>query len=240
MAESTREKNAKAIKKQEKIEEKKTAEPVEIDMEQATNKLSKRNADYLYKLRKDLVSAGKTEVEAQSISDSLIVEIYENQIKGIPANKLYGTPSQKVDSLLNVKKEAVKQPYWKIAVDSSLLFLALFAALYGVLGMTGGKQQGQTGIITLVGIAVMWGSLLPWFNIQNRKDREHRPGFMKMMGYIVAGLAIMMALLFVTSLLPVAINPVLSGVAYIVLAVVSFVARFIFRRQNNITTSALF
>lgn len=240
MAESTREKNEKVIKKQEKLEEKKTVEPVEIDIEQATNKLSKRNTDYLYKLNKDLIAAGKTEEEAKGISEGLIVEIYENQIKGIPATKLYGTPSQKVDSLLNVKKTPVKQPYWKIAVDSSLLFLALFAALYGVLGMTGGKQQGQTGIVTLIGIAVMWGSLLPWFNIQNRKDREHRPGFMKMMGYIIAGLAIMMALLFITSLLPAVINPVLSGVVYLVIAVVAFGARFIFRRQNNITTSALF
>ncbi|GKQ43465.1 membrane protein [Companilactobacillus sp. RD055328] len=239
MAEDARAKNAKAIKKQEKVEAKKAVAPVEIDETTAVNKLSKRNEDYLFKLRKELVLKGKTEAEAQAMSDELVVEIYENQIKGIPATKLYGTPTLKADSLINPTKEPVKHPFWKIATDTSLLFFVIFGALYGVLGMTGtNDKQGQTGIITLITIAVLWGVLLSWFNIQTKLDRGQRPGLLKTLIYMATGLAIMVGVLFITTSLPTFVNPVLPGTVYLVIAIVAFIARYIFRKTNNITGSS--
>ncbi|MGR3742491.1 DUF1129 domain-containing protein [Companilactobacillus sp. DQM5] len=244
MSESTREKNEKIIKKQETkqkdVEVKNNIE--EMTQEELNNKLSKKNTEYLYKLKKELIDSGKTEEETDLLLNGLIKDIYLNQIKGIPANKLFGTPTQKANDLLHVKKAPIKQPFWKIAVDTSLLFLALFAAMYGIMGMfsKNSKGQNQTGIITLILISVMWGIILSWFNIQMKKEKSKRPNLLKTILYMAGGLIIMFAVLMLTTNLPVAINPVLNPTIYLIIAIVSFTIRYFFRKTNKITTSTFF
>ncbi|MDO1604957.1 DUF1129 family protein [Lactobacillus sp. YT155] len=249
MSEKAKEKNKEIIEKQAKNEEvKKKVNEAEVatqDMsaDEIAKKLSKRNDEYLFKLRKELIAAGKTEEEAKEMIDGLVRDIYLSQIKGITANKLFGTPTEKVEDLLTVKKKVnEKQPFWKLAVDTTLLFLALFAAMYGVMGLTdqSKKPQNQTGILTLLTISIMWGVILTWFNIQMKKSKENRPGIGKTLVYMAGGLVLMFGVLYITANLPAVINPVLDPTIYLVTAIVSFAGRYIFRKMNNIKTSALF
>lgn len=245
---SAKEKNAKAIQKQEQAEvsNQKKAEFYEnlenMSIEDVKAKLSKKNEDYLYRLNKGLISVGKTEEEAATIIDGLIKEIYLNQIKGLTAQRLYGSPSEKVQAIINVKKAPKHHPFWMYGVDTSLIFLALFGLMYGVLGFTkdGSKSNNQTGILTLFVVSIMWGFVLAWFNIQMKKDKKDRPGILATILYMGAGMVALFGIMAISNLLPATINPVLPSYIYIIIAALAFGGRFVFRRANQITGSSLF
>lgn len=247
MSEDLREKNAKVIKKQEQAEasEQKSSTFMNnienMTLDQMKSKLSKRNDEYLFKLNKALVESGKTELQAQELIDGLVKEVYMSQVKGIPATKLYGPVAQKVDSINNVKKEPKKIPFWMNAVDTTLLFIALFGAMYGILGFadkSGASQKGQTGIVTLFIVSILWGIILTWFSTEMRKPKAQRPGMWKTIIYMIIGLVIMYGVLAVTAMFPQSINPTVSAVVYIIIAVVAFGGRYLFRKVNNITGSS--
>lgn len=247
MSEDLRKKNAEVIKKQEKSEEleQRNSEFIrnieEMTLEQMKSKLSKRNDEYLFKLNKALVESGKTTTQAQELIDGLVKEVYVNQVKGTPASKLYGPITQKVDDINNVKKEPKKIPFWMNMVDTTLLFIALFGAMYGIIGFTdksGASQKGQTGIVTLFIVSILWGAILTWFSTQMKKSKKERPGMLKTIIYMVIGLVIMYGVLALTALLPQNINPNVTPIVYIIIAIVSFGGRYLFRKKNQITGSS--
>ncbi|AKP67765.1 DUF1129 family protein [Companilactobacillus ginsenosidimutans] len=244
MADDLRERNKKATEKQKRNSEKKeksaeisekinSADPVEL-----RKQLSNKNEEYVFKLNKRLTDDDFTEDEAKESIDNLLPEIVANQIKGIPANQLYGPVSKKAGDIAHPVKPKKKTPFWALSIDTSLLFFALFSVLYGVVGLTSTKQttQNQTGIITLVLLAAMWGVLLTWFNIQMKKPKGERPGLLVTIGYLGAGLVIMFVFLGIMQFVPRSINPGLNGIVYLVLAVVAYGGRFLYRKYMHITT----
>ena len=242
MADDLKERNKKAIERQKRHSEKKeksdeiseqinTADPAEL-----RKKLSNKNEKYVFELNKRLVDDDFTEAEAEESINKLLPDIVANQIKGIPANQLYGPVSQKAGDIAHPVKPKKKTAFWQLCVDTSLLFFALFGLLYGIVGLTSKQTaKNQTGIVTLVLLAAMWGVLLTWFNIQMKKPKGERPGLMLTIGYLGAGLIIMFLFLGLMQLVPATFNPALNGVVYLVLAVVAYGGRYVFRRYFHIT-----
>lgn len=246
MADDLRERNKKAAEKQKKHSEKEEkhqeiAEKINsADPKELRKQLSNKNEEYVFKLNKWLVDDDFTEAEAEESINNLLPEIVSNQIKGIPANQLYGPVSKKAGDIAHPVKPKKKTPFWALSIDTSLLFFALFSVLYGVVGLTSKKAnpQNQTGIITLILLAAMWGVLLTWFNLQMRKPKAERPGLLLTIGYLGAGLIIMFVFLGLMELVPSSINPALNGIVYLVLAVVAYGCRFLYRRFMGIKTRA--
>lgn len=242
MADDLRERNKKAAEKQKRHSEKqeKQQEVVEkinsADSAELRKQLSNKNEEYVFKLNKYLTDDDFTEAEAKEVIDNMLPEIIANQIKGTPANQLYGPVSKKAGDIAHPVKPKKKTPFWALSVDTSLLFFALFGVLYGIVGLTSKDKssQNQTGIITLILLAAMWGVLLTWFNLQMKKPKAERPSLWLTIGYMAAGLIVMFIFLGLMQFVPTTINPPLNGVIYLILAVVAYGGRFLFRRTMGI------
>lgn len=248
MAEDLREKNKQAAEKQKgnaakKVKNIETQEKIAAaSPDDLRSKLSNKNEEYVFKLNRFLVDGGFTEDEAKQSIDDLMSEIIENQIKGIPANTLYGPVTKKATEIVHPKKPTKKQPFWASAIDTSLLFFALFGLLYGVVAFTSKKADpnNQTGIFTLLILSAMWGTLLTWFNIQMKKPKSERPGWGITIGYLVFGLMLMFVFLGAMSFVPSAINPTLGGIGYFIVAAIAYGIRFLYRRYMGIHDRAFF
>ncbi|MFD1471726.1 DUF1129 domain-containing protein [Companilactobacillus mishanensis] len=244
MSDDVRDRNKKAAEKQKRNSEKREKhEEVQekiynSDADKLREQLSNKNEEYVFKLNKRLVDDDFTEDEAKEAIDNLLPDIIANQIKGVPATTLYGPVTKKAGDIAHPVKPKKKDPFWALSVDTSLLFFALFGALYGAVGVFSKKSNSQnnTGILTLIVLAVMWGFLLTYFNLQMKKPKKERPNIWKTLGYMGAGLIFMFIFLGVMQYVPAVINPVLNGYVYLVLAVVAFGGRWLFRRYMGITT----
>lgn len=248
MSEDLREKNKKAAEKQkvasaknEKKEEV-TSQIYSADTDDLSKKLSNKNAEYVFKLNKRLLDDGFKEEEAKEVIDGMLPEMIDNQIKGIPANQLYGPVTQKAKEIAHPVKKPKKTPFWGLWIDTALLFFALFGLLYGVVALTSKKTDpnNQTGILTLIVLSLMWGALLTWFNNQIRMPKSERPGWGKTIGYLALGLVLMFVFLGAMAFVPTTINPTLNAVGYFVAAVVAYGIRFAFRRYMGIKEKTFF
>lgn len=248
MAEDLREKNKQAAEKQKVISaknEKKQETKNEIynaDADDLRKKLSNKNAEYVFKLNKRLMDDGFSQDDAKAAIDKLLPEIVENQIKGIPANQLYGPVTQRAQDIAHPVKKAKKTPFWASWIDTSLLFFALFGVLYGVVAMTSKKSDpnSQTGIITLIVLSAMWGALLTWFNNRMKLPKSERPGWGITIGYLAVGLVFMFVFLAAMTVVPVSINPALNSIGYFIAAIVAYGIRFVFRRTMGINDRSFF
>ncbi|GEO57697.1 DUF1129 family protein [Companilactobacillus bobalius] len=248
MSEDLREKNKKAAEKQkvasaknEKKEEV-TSQIYSADTDDLSKKLSNKNAEYVFKLNKRLLDDGFKEEEAKEVIDGMLPEMIDNQIKGIPANQLYGPVTQKAKEIAHPVKKPKKTPFWGLWIDTALLFFALFGLLYGVVALTSKKTDpnNQTGVLTLIVLSLMWGALLTWFNNQMRMPKSERPGWGKTIGYLALGLVLMFVFLGAMAFVPTTINPTLNAVGYFVAAVVAYGIRFAFRRYMGIKEKTFF
>lgn len=248
MSENLREKNKKAAEKQkvasaknEKKEEVKS-EIYSADANDLRKKLSNKNAEYVFKLNKYLMEDGFKETEAKEAIDKILPEIVDNQIKGIPANQLYGPVTQRAQTIVHPVKKPKVTPFWASWIDTSLLFFALFGLLYGIVALTSKKTDpnSQTGIITLIVLSVMWGALLTWFNNQMKQPKDKRPGWGITIGYLVVGLVFMFVFLAAMTVVPTSINPALNAIGYFIAAVIAYGIRFVFRRSMGIKERSFF
>ncbi|UQS82172.1 DUF1129 domain-containing protein [Bombilactobacillus folatiphilus] len=206
-------------------------------------KLSRKNEDYLFKLHKALQNNGKTTSQAQEIIDNLLPEVLENQVKGITARQLYGKVADKLDATLHRKvpsQTAANTPMWQMAVDNSLLFIAVFAVMYGIMSLfiKNPSRDNQSGILSILIIAIIWGVLFGWLNKRMMTKKEEREPFWKTILVIIVGLLFMMLAWLFTVLLPPVLNPILPAWAEILIAVVAYGLRWLFRRYYHITFSS--
>lgn len=248
MAEDLREKNKQAAEKQKVVSaknEKKEEIKNEIytaDSDDLRKKLSNKNAEYIFKLNKRLMEDGFKEDEAKEVIDKSLPEIVDNQIKGIPANQLYGPVTQRAQEIAHPVKKRKVTPFWASWIDTSLLFFALFGVLYGIVAMTSKQSDpnSQTGIITLIVLSAMWGALLTWFNNRMKLPKSERPGWGITVGYLVVGLVFMFVFLAAMTVVPTSINPPLNAIGYFIAAVVAYGVRFVFRRTMGIRDRSFF
>lgn len=248
MSDDLREKNKVAAEKQrvtaaKKIKREDTTEKIySADPDALRAQLSNKNQEYVFKLNKYLVDNDFKEDEAKEAIDKLMPEMIDNQINGVPANQLYGPVTKKAGEIVHPVKPVKKTPFWASSVDNSLLFFALFALLYGIVALTSKKAgaSNQTGIVTLVILSGMWGTLLTWFNIQMKKPKKERPGWGITLGYLAIGLMLMFIFLGAMTFVPTSINPSLSGIGYLIVAAVAYGIRFVFRRYMGIHDRGFF
>lgn len=100
----TREKNLANTQKQEASQakvEKQTSSVIQ-DVDSMRKQLTNKNSDYVFRLEKALMDAGKSEAEATKIANDLLDEIITAQKQGIPASNLYKkSPILKAEEILH-------------------------------------------------------------------------------------------------------------------------------------------
>lgn len=252
MAEEKKENTAKIDQsKQEKIKAKTESENKD-DAVKAQNPeelraaLSNKNADYVFRLQKELENQGNMSSEdAKAKVDALLPEIVVAQRHGQPANGLYmASPSIKAGQILHPTQKPrtfMDIPFWQRAVDNGLLWLAIFMALYGVLGLfsTDKNQAGQYGVLTIIIVGVALGVLTAKYNEWVMPNGEKKISWLRV---ILISVALVVVMLVATLLLQLpalkVINPVLPGIVYLIIAAIAYGARYLFRRQYHIIGSA--
>lgn len=251
MAEEKQEKTAKIDQnKQDKLKAKTEIEEKDDEIksespEQLRSMLSNKNSDYVFRLQKELILQGKMSSDkAEEEVNALLPEIVVAQRHGQPANGLYmASPKLKAQEMLQPPDPAkIVHPFWQRAVDGALLYMVIFLGIFGVMYMftPNIKSNSQMGIITLLSTGALMGVFMTKYNdwIMPTPGKKAKLPFGRMIVGILVLLVILMAWVWLFTLPGLRfLNPVLPGVADVIIAAVLFGARYLFRKQYKITGS---
>lgn len=224
-------------KNETKDEELKNESPAEL-----RKKLSNKNQDYVFRLEKELQAQGSmSHDDAVAMTDKLLGEIVVAQRHGQPANGLYmAAPKIKAEEMLHPHKKPTKKPFWQLAVDGALMYLAIFVGLFGIIALFENKQSqnSQMGILTLASVGIALGVFMVKYNDWVMPKNGQKMSWSKLILSGIGLAAVLFIWIWVLSLPFVrAINPVLPGEADVVIAVVAFGIRYLFRKHYNLTGS---
>lgn len=231
---------AERASKEEKI---KAASPEEL-----RKKLSNKNSDYVFRLQKELERQGQlSSDEAVAKVNKLLPEIVIAQGNGQPANGLYmASPSIKANQILHPEekpKTPADFPFWQRATDNALFWLAIFMGVYGLLGVFHAQSKdGQNGVLTIASVGIILGLFMAKYNewlMPKTAGKKLKMSWLRVIGTTAALLVILVVWMWLLNLPGIrVINPILPGYIYVVVAVVAYGARYLFRKKYGITGSA--
>ncbi|RMC25771.1 MULTISPECIES: DUF1129 family protein [unclassified Lactobacillus] len=207
--------------------------------------LSKKNADYIFRLQKELENQGKLSQEtAISKINKLLPDLLIAQRHGQPANNFYNmSPKIKAADILKPKlKTAADIPFWQYAVDSALLYVAIFVGIFGLIALfqPNSKNNSQMGILTLISIGALMGIFMTKYNTwllpDNGKNKKI-PWTKIILG--MAGIIVVLYGWIMVLSIPAlqVVNPVLPGMTNIIIALIAYGIRWLFRRHFEIVGS---
>lgn len=143
--------------------------------------------------------------------------------------------------MLHPDKKPVATPFWQLAIDGALMYLAIFVGLFGIVALFETKKQpanSQMGILTLASVGIVMGIGMvkynDWIMPKNGKRQSWAKIILGMIAVVVV-LFVWIWLLSLPALKP--INPVLPVEVDIIIAAIAFGARYLFRRYYKITGS---
>ena len=203
--------------------------------------LTKRNADFMYRLRKELK---ESKLNDEQRSEALIdteTRLLEAQKTGKTAKHLFGTPTQRLNEIVEgpkkAKIEAQNNNMWIRALDNGLIFAALFAAMYAIMMLIEPKTitstPGPSGLLAIILTSAVGGIGMGYI-YKVLGSSKKRPSVWKQAGIVV--IAVVLWIIFYTSfgMLPPVINPTLPFYGYAILAVAAFGGRWYLRRKFHI------
>lgn len=205
--------------------------------------LTKRNADFMFKLRKEIANSGlNNEKQEEAIHDTE-KQLLDGQKSGQTARQIFGTPSERVEEIVRgPKKETVSQNdnYWFRSLDNALIFAALFSAMYAVMSMfqpqTIAKTPGPAGFLAIILTSAVGGLGMGYvYRVLYPDKKAPRPSLWKQIGMTVLAVLVWISCYTLFAALPSSINPLLPPAGYIAIAVITFGARWYLRRRYGIT-----
>ena len=123
---------------------------------------TKRNEDFMFRLTKELNENDKLseEKKEEALQDTKL-RLLEGQLKGETAKQIYGTPTDRVKEIIEGPKKApVETKYWMKALDNGMVFLMIFALMFGIMMIFQPKsvtsEPGPAGI-TACHFNYWWG-----------------------------------------------------------------------------------
>ena len=208
------------------------------------NQLTKRNQQFMVDLDKHLVREELDLAKRELVYQEMVTTLIEGQATSQTARQIYGTPMETANIILDqeiqVQEQAQISPDWQIAVDGGLILGSIFTFFTG-LGITlrpGEAEAGfLMGIVTIIinylvaGYAMLRTSkVMPKLEAP-KGERGYGKYFLVSTLSMLAWIGLVMISQVV---LPVQLNPVLSGSAYLVIAALTFALRFYLKRKWKI------
>ncbi|MCK8607375.1 DUF1129 family protein [Apilactobacillus ozensis] len=206
--------------------------------------LTKKNADYMFRFNRELTTTKLAAEKKAELVRQMIKELIDSQKHGVTARNLYGTVGQKINAVLNPPKKPVnfKDNFWPNAIYNSLAFYIIFNLLYGVLLLINRSQATYNqamGIVSITFVAIVVGIGMPLiYNMMDMNVKHKYNGWMRALFIILIFLA-WIVMFTVSSLIPKAINPVVSPYVNFALAIVSIAAAIYTYRKYDITVNFL-
>ncbi|MCT6893628.1 MAG: DUF1129 domain-containing protein [Bombilactobacillus mellifer] len=201
------------------------------------SELTKRNEEYVFQLKKTLVNEHKYSSEsADKYINSILDEIVTAQQKGLPANRLYGSPRKKAESYVKGEKEKPSNSFPLLWLDNSIIFALLLSAMTSLVIFTSNNKTtaNSNGIMTIILMAAEFG--LPWayFTLWTLKPKDNRASVPKLVGIIALGFVGLFIVVAIATILPPQLNPVFNGWIYLILAGVLFGIHYYLKHKYNI------
>lgn len=209
-------------------------------------KLTKRNQQYVFDLKKTLNAANISEEDKMLAFHEILPALVEGQKKGLTARQLFGTVSERAEAIINKpapKKETTPFMMW---VDNTLLMLGMFTIVFSLPSLFSRGTNLYSGILTLL-VSAMLGGL--FFNLMYKyfyqyerpgADKSKKPSNLKR-GLIVTGAAIVWILLMMLAVvLPPSINPVFDPIIVLVIGAASLGIRYFLKKKYGIQGSLSF
>lgn len=206
-------------------------------------KLTKRNEQYIFDLKKSLIAANLSE-EAQTMAlHEILPSLVEGQKAGKTARQLFGTVSERTEAILSKPEEKPESPALLMWLDNTLLLLGVMMIILSVTTTFSKAQSQQLGLVTFI-VTAMAGGYLFYMSYKyiyqyDRPgvDKTKRPGWLKT-GVALMGAMVLMLLAFTGSaFLPSFLNPVLDPVIVISLGVIVLIARYFLKKKYNMKSS---
>lgn len=157
----------------------KEAEAVEevVDVDALLGKLSKKNDEYVFKLRRILTDHQWSEQRQKTLLADLLPEILSAQHQGKPATQLYGPVTEKANSLIHQPKKRKKVPFWLNGLDLGLFFTSMFGLVYGITAFFNRNKSLKTtgnGLASLLIMALIAGFAFAYYNDWSTQKKDER------------------------------------------------------------------
>jgi uncharacterized membrane-anchored protein len=206
-------------------------------------KLTKRNEQYIFDLKKSLVAANLSE-EAQTLAlHEILPQLVDGQKSGITARQLFGTVSERTEAILNKPEELPESTPFLMWLDNALLLFGVMSIMFSIMMLWSKGKTQPMGILTLV-LASMFGGyvfyLMYKYVYQYDRpgmDKSKRPGWLKTGLILVASMFLWIVVFAGTSMLPTVINPVFDPIIVIILGGVAIGVRHLLKKKYNMRSS---
>ena len=205
--------------------------------------LTKRNEQYIFDLKKSMKAANLSEQEQTLALHDILPVMVEEQKSGKTARQLFGTVSERTESILNKpveKKESTPLLMW---LDNAMLLMGALALMMSIASLLFKGRMQQMGLLALV-IGSMVGGyalyLMYKYVYQYDRpgaDKSKRPGFIKSGSIMVGAMFLWIITFSAAALLPQTINPVLDPVVMIVIGGAVLAARYFLKKKYNMQSS---
>lgn len=210
------------------------------DLEQ---KLTKRNEQYIFDLKKSLKAANLSE-EAQTLAlHEILPQLVEGQKAGKTARQLFGTVSERTEAILNKPEEVKEASGFMIWVDNTLLLLGLLTVMLAAMALLSKGKAQPLGLLTYI-LGAMAGGYVFYLMYKYvyqydrpGKDKSKRPGWLKTGAILVSGMFLWIVVFAGSAMLPAIINPILDPMIALALGAISFAARYFLKKKYNIQGS---
>lgn len=209
--------------------------------------LTRKNHDYVMQLNKQLRRQGANDDQVKPWLTETIEKIVAAQTTGQTATNLLGTPTAYAQSLIHpqttTESRVTSSNPWLLAIDNALMFLAIFAIMFGVMSLIDPKSanlNGTSGITAIILVSIVGGALFGVITKLMAPIKDPETG--KRLGLpiwvrvilVLVGFMAWIGIYGLTAVMNGAYNPHLNGWIYIVIAVIAFVGDMYFRRKYNV------
>lgn len=215
--------------------------------------LTRKNEDFVYQLNKQLDARQVNADKKDEFMTKTINELKAGQKSGKTAKTLFGTPTQYAEELVHPKKKEDQpvgnQNFWMLALDNGMMFFAIFAFMFGLIGLINAKgltangHVGNAGITAVILVAIAGGLLFGYVAkiMSPKKDPKTgklvQKGLWYRIGMIALAFIIWIGIYTIAAVLPNAINPLLNKWVYLALGVIVFGIDLFFRARFNIVNN---
>lgn len=206
-------------------------------------KLTKRNQQYIFDLRKSLSAANFSE-EVQTLAlHEMLPELVEGQKSGKTARQLFGTVSERIEVILNKPEGQPETTPFLMWVDNTLLLFGMITIMFSLTSMWSKGNEQSLGLLTLILGAMSGGYvfyLMYKFIFQYDRpgvDRSKRPGWIKTSLAMLLAMFLWLLVFSGSALLPAVINPVLDPIITIVLGGLALGVRYLLKKKYNMRGS---
>lgn len=215
----------------------------DVEKHKGNQTFTKRNEDFMFRLTKELNANDKLsdEKKQEALQDTKL-RLLQGQLKGETAKQIYGTPTDRMKEIIEGPKKApVETKYWMKVLDNAMVFLMIFALMFGIMLIMQPKsiaqEPGPAGITAMLAISVIGGACAPFLTdrLQPGASKKKHQSIWKTIGMATGMILVWMVAYMAFSALPESLNPVLPFEAYFVIAAVLFVFRLWFKRRYHVT-----